>query len=53
MSDEKRVELWLPTTVTKVTVSEGKVTVWDEMTMQKQTVKRPAGFDRPPERDDS
>ena len=28
----------------KVTVSEGKVTIWDEMTMEKQIIKRPAGF---------
>jgi hypothetical protein len=52
VSDDKRVELWLPTSVTKVTVSEGKVTVWDEMTMEKQTVKRPAGFDNE-KRDDA
>jgi hypothetical protein len=41
---KKTVELWLPTTETKVTVVEGQVTVWDEMTMEKRNIKQPFGF---------
>jgi len=37
--------MWLPVTETKVTVSEGKVTVWDEIKMEKRLVPKPAGFE--------
>lgn len=37
-------ELWLPTSVVKVTVIDGEVRVWDEMTMERRPVKRPTGF---------
>lgn len=47
MSDEKAIEMWLPTNVTKVTVIDGVVKVWDEMTMEKRLVKKPAGFTEP------
>lgn len=42
----KRIELWLPTSELKVTFSatDGVVTVTDEMTMEKQAIKKPAGF---------
>jgi hypothetical protein len=43
----KAVELWLPTSETKVQVVDGKVTVWEEMTMEKKIIKKPAGFDKP------
>ena len=38
-------ELWLPTSTTKVTVIDGEVRVWEEMTMKRTVVKRPVGFD--------
>ena len=41
---KKNVEMWLPTSEMKVTVVEGVVTVWEEMTMEKKVVKKPAGF---------
>lgn len=47
MSDEKRVEIWLPVNETKVTVVDGKVTVWDEMVMEKQLIRKPPGFSEP------
>jgi hypothetical protein len=43
VSDERH-ELWLPTSVVKVTVIDGQVTVWDEMTMERKAIKKPAGF---------
>lgn len=46
-------EIWLPTTQTKVTVTqEGTVTVWDEMTMERTNVHKPAGFTQPKEAKD-
>lgn len=47
MSEEDRIELWLPNSTTKVTVIDGEVRVWDEMTMERKLVKRPAGFRDP------
>ena len=41
---DKALEMWLPTNVTKVTVIDGKVNVWDEMTMEKRILQKPAGF---------
>lgn len=41
---DKKIEMWLPVNETKVTVVDGKVTVWDEMTMEKRLVKKPPGF---------
>jgi hypothetical protein len=41
---KKTITLWLPTNETKVTVVDGKVKVWDEMTMEKRILKKPAGF---------
>lgn len=46
---QKRVEMWLPTTETKVTVVDGEVRVWDEMTMEKRLVQKPVGFPSLPE----
>ena len=43
----ERKEMWLPTAVTKVTVVDGVVKVWDEMTMALRAVKEPAGFVKP------
>lgn len=40
----KAVEMWLPKTQTKVTVVDGAVKVWDEMTMEKRLIKKPTGF---------
>jgi hypothetical protein len=48
--DKKRVELWLPTGETKVSVVDGKVTVWDEMTMEKKLLKKQPGFSEKEER---
>lgn len=44
MKEKKSIELWLPVNETKVTVVDGKVTVWDEMTMEKRILKQQAGF---------
>lgn len=41
---EKKIELWLPTNETKVTVIDGEVRIWDEMTMEKRILQKPAGF---------
>lgn len=41
---DKKPEMWLPTNVTKVTVVDGEVKVWDEMTMEKRVLQEPAGF---------
>lgn len=43
-SSDKKVELWLPTSQTKVTVIDGEVKVWDEMNMEKRIIQKPAGF---------
>ena len=40
-------EIWLPVSETKVTVSDGNVRVWDEMTMQPKIILKPkTGFDK-------
>jgi hypothetical protein len=36
--------MWLPVSETKVTVNNGEVHVWDEMTMEKRLVQKPPGF---------
>ena len=36
--------IWLPTTSTKATVVEGKVTVWDEIEMVQRPITSPTGF---------
>ena len=47
MSEKKQI--WLPTSITKVTMSDGEegktITVWDEMEMSLQSIKlREVGF---------
>ena len=38
-------DIWLPVSETKVTVSEGNIRVWDEMTMRPQPIAKPqTGF---------
>ena len=37
-------EIWLPTSEMKVMVEDGKVRIWETMTMERGKVKRPAGF---------
>lgn len=40
-----RKEIWLPSSETKVQVTtDGKVTVWDEMTMTLRPLKPKTGF---------
>ena len=40
-------DIWLPKTETRVSVVEGKVTVWDEMVMELKSVGKPTGFSPP------
>src|SRR4051812_2034445 len=43
--------IWVPKSDLKVTVSDGKVTVWDEMVMsEKSLASQPPGFTIQPER---
>ena len=43
---DKKIEIWLPTGETHVRVSEGEVTIWDDMTMKRKIIQKPAGFVR-------
>lgn len=40
----KGKEIWLPESETKVTISDGEVTVWDEMKMTLKPLSPPIGF---------
>ena len=42
--DQNTPHIWLPTTTTKVTVIEGKVTVWDEIEMEQRPITKNTGF---------
>ena len=38
-------QIWVPVSETKVTVSDGKVTIWDEIKMELKAVDQPkTGF---------
>ena len=43
----ERHEMWLPTSTMTVTVIDGKVTIREDMKMEKKIVKKPAGFGKP------
>ena len=40
--------IWLPLPITKVSIVEGKITVWEEMEMEQRPVSSPTGFAEKP-----